>query len=46
MFVNVNKLFTYLTCEYLKKQKAFKCKTFNILFSYEDEDIGRFSDLH
>ena len=35
----VNKLFTYLTCEYLKNQKVFKCKTFNILFSYEDEDF-------
>ena len=32
----VNKLFTYLTCVYLKSE------IFNILFSYEDEDIGRF----
>ena len=29
----VNKLFTYLTCAYLKKYG-------------EDEDIGRFSNLH
>ena len=24
----------------------FKCKIFNILFSYEDNEIGRFSSLH
>ena len=30
----VNKLFTYLTCAYLKK------------YSYEDDDIDRFSNLH
>ena len=43
----VNKLFTYLTCENNKKNKrCFNCKIFNILFSYEDEDIGRLSKLH
>ena len=38
-----NKLYTYLTCVYLKKQKLFLCEIFDISFSYEDEDIGRFS---
>ena len=42
----VNKFFTYLTCAYLKKQKAFYCEVFNKLFSYEDEDIGRISNLY
>ena len=42
----VNKIFTYLTCEYFKKKKAFQCEIFDILFSYEDEDIGGFSNLH
>ena len=38
-----NKLYTYLTCAYLKKQKLFLCEIFDISFSYEDENIGRFS---
>ena len=37
----VNKLFTYLTCADLKNLEIF-----NILFSCEDEDFGRFSNLH
>ena len=41
-----NKLFTYPTCAYLKKQKKFYCKILNILFSYKDEDIARFSNMH
>ena len=24
---------------------VFKCETFNILFSFKDEDLGRFSKL-
>ena len=42
----VNKLFTYLTCEYLRTWKVFKCEIFGILFSCEDEDISRFSNLY
>ena len=42
----VNKLFTYFTCAYLKKYNVFKCEIFSILFSCEDEDIARFSNLH
>ena len=42
----VNKLFTYLTCSYFKKKKVFENEIFSIIFSYEDEDIGRFSNLH
>ena len=42
----VHKIFTYLTCTYLKKEKKFYCEIYNILFSYEDEDIGTFSNLH
>ena len=38
----VDKIFTYLTCAYLKKQKVFYCEIFTILFSYEDQDIGNF----
>ena len=37
----VSKLFTYLTCVYLKTQKLFYCEI-GILFSYEDEDIADF----
>ena len=40
----VNKLFTYLTGAYILKTK--RCDIFNILFSYEDKDIDRFSNLH
>ena len=36
----VNKLFTYLSRAYLKFE------IFNILFSYDDDDIGRFPNLH
>ena len=36
-----NKLFTYLTCAYLKKKKVFKYEIFSMLSSYEDEDFGR-----
>ena len=42
----VNKLFKYLTYAYLKKQKDFECKIFKIIFSYEDEDIDRFSNMY
>ena len=42
----VNKLFTYFTCTYRKRHKVFQCEIFNISFSYEDEDIGRFSNMH
>ena len=42
----VNKRFTYRRCAYLKKQEVYYCETFNILFLYEDEDIGRFSNMH
>ena len=42
----VNKLFTYLTCLYLKALKVFSCEIFDTLFSCEDDDIGRFSNLH
>ena len=42
----INKLFTYLTCTYLKKEKGFECKIFKILFSYEVEDTDRFPNLH
>ena len=42
----VNKLLTYLLFAYLKKEKAFQCEIVNILFSYEDKDITRFSNLH
>ena len=45
-WIFVNKLFTYLTCAYLKKKKVFSCKIFNILLSYEDKDIDRYSKLH
>ena len=38
----VNKLSTYLTSAYLKKQKVFYCEIFNILFSYEDEVLTDF----
>ena len=38
----LNKLSTYPTCAYLKKEKVFQCEIFNILLSYEDENIGRF----
>ena len=41
----VNKLFPYLMCAYLEK-KMFYGGIFNILLLYEDEDIGRFSNLH
>ena len=41
-----NNLFTYLACVYLRKQKVFKCETFNIFFSEEDGYISRFSNLH
>ena len=40
----VYKLFTYLKCAYLKK--VFSCEVFKMLFSYEDEYTGRFSNLH
>ena len=30
----VNKLFTYLTCAYLKEQKGFQCEIFHILRRY------------
>ena len=42
----VNKPFTYLTCAYLKRKKVFQREIFNILYSNEDKDIGRFSNLH
>ena len=42
----VNKLFAYLVCAYLKKQKMFYSEIINMAFSYEDVDIGRFSNLH
>ena len=42
----VNKLFTYLKCAYLKKQKVFKCEIFNIFFSDEDGYVGSFPNLH
>ena len=42
----VNKVFAYLTCTYLKKYKVFSCEIFNILFSYDHENISRFSNLH
>ena len=42
----VNRLFAYLTCAYLKKQKVFLCDTLNILISYGEEDIGRLPSLH
>ena len=42
----VNKLFPYLKFVYLEKKKVFICEIFNILVSNEDEDIGRFSNLH
>ena len=42
----LNKLFTCLTYADLKKLKVFYREILNILFSYEDKDIGRFSNLH
>ena len=42
----VNKRFIYLGCVYLTKQTVLQCKTFGILFLWEDEDISRFSYLH
>ena len=42
----VNKLLTYLTCTYLENQKEFYCEIFNILFSYEDQNIDKHSNLH
>ena len=42
----VNRLFPYLTFAYLENKKIFYGGIFNILFLYEDEDIGRFSNLH
>ena len=42
----LNKLFTYLTCAYLQKEKVFLCEIFNMLFLYEDKDIDRFANLH
>ena len=29
-----------------QKVKVFKCEILNILLLYEDQDIGRFSNLH
>ena len=42
----VNNYFTYLTCTYHKKQKVLYCEIFHILFLYDVEDIGRFSNLY
>ena len=42
----VKKIFTYLTYACLKKQKVFYSEVFSRLFSYEDEDIGRISNLY
>ena len=42
----VNKLLAYLTSAYPQMEKLFWCEIFNILFSYEDCDIGIFLYLH
>ena len=41
----VGKLFIYLTCEYLKNKRRFNVKS-STLFSYEEENIGRFPNLY
>ena len=45
-FCILNSSNIYLTCTYLRKYKVFYCEIFNILFSYDNEDIGRFLNLH
>ena len=41
----VNKLFTISHAHISKSKGCFNLEIFTILFSYEDEDIGRFSNL-
>ena len=41
----VDKLFT-ISRGYVSESTVFKYEIFNILLSNEDEDIGRFSNLH
>ena len=42
----VNKFFTYLICTHLKKWKVLWSEILIILFLHEDDNIGRFSNLH